>query len=99
MSITKIQKEALALHGARSQAIKAIEEMAELITALTKDLNMSPSNVEEEIADVQIMMEQLKEVYDSKEIEKHRRRKLYRLKKRVENGVQTRLQIGVLQQA
>ena len=44
--------------GIQSQKVKAIEEMAELTQALCKD-----TNIAEEIADVQILLEQLKIVY------------------------------------
>lgn len=55
--------------GHRNQKIKAIEEMGELITALARNLgdkntNLVVENVIEEIADVEILLEQLHLIFD-----------------------------------
>lgn len=52
----------MAIHkyGERHQCIKAIEELGELIQALAMYLNGEDHNVEEEIADTEIMLHQLK---------------------------------------
>lgn len=71
-------------YGFENQKIKAIEEMSELILALCKELNHETNNVEEEIADVIIMIEQLKLIYDNNNIDKHISYKLKRLKNRME---------------
>jgi UDP-galactopyranose mutase len=80
--------------GKQSQKIKAIEELAELIQAIAKGTNLS--NVAEEMADVSIMLDQLKMIYDNaKEVAGWREYKLgklnYRLLKfetqiEIENG-------------
>lgn len=53
-----IHKKALEHFGIENQENKAIEEMAELIQAISKQ-----TNIAEEIADVQIMLDQLKIIY------------------------------------
>lgn len=53
-----IYKQALEHYGIENQENKAIEEMAELIQAICKQ-----SNIAEEIADTQIMLDQLKIIY------------------------------------
>jgi NTP pyrophosphatase (non-canonical NTP hydrolase) len=68
-----IYDQALNHFGIDAQKIKAIEEMAELTQAICKD-----TNIAEEIADVQILLEQLKIVYP--EWEKYKLTKLNRLK-------------------
>lgn len=63
-----------------SQVIKAMEEMAELTQALSKFLLDKEHNVEEEIADVEIMLTQLKIMFDMQGIENWKEYKLNRLK-------------------
>jgi hypothetical protein len=53
-----IHERLLAKFGEENQKLKAIEEMAELIQAIIKG-----TNVAEELADVQIMIDQLKIIY------------------------------------
>jgi hypothetical protein len=53
-----IHQELLQKFGAKNQELKTIEEMAELIQAILKD-----TNIAEEIADVQIMLDQMKIIY------------------------------------
>jgi hypothetical protein len=53
-----IHERLLAKFGKYNQEQKAIEEMAELIQAILKD-----TNIAEEIADVQIMLDQMKIIY------------------------------------
>ena len=67
-------------YGIPSQKNKAIEEMAELTKELCKDIARN-GNVEEitkEIADVEVMLEQLKVVYDidQSEIDKIKEEKI-----------------------
>ncbi len=53
---------AIEKHGKLNQTIQAIQELGELIVALTKgDLD----SILEEIADVEVMIEQLKYMYGS----------------------------------
>ena len=51
--------------GEENQKRIAQEELAELIQAISKDLRGKQHNVEEEIADVIIMIDQLMLMYDS----------------------------------
>jgi NTP pyrophosphatase (non-canonical NTP hydrolase) len=68
-----IYDQALNHFGIDAQKIKAIEEMAELTQAICKD-----TNIAEEIADVSILLEQLKIVYP--DWESYKVKKLNRLK-------------------
>ena len=78
-----ICNKAINSYGNASQKIKAIEEMGELIQAISKSLLDNKNNVEEEIADVEIMLTQLKIMYNLSDIENWRNYKLNRLKERV----------------
>ena len=75
-----ICNKAINSYGNASQKIKAIEEMGELIQAISKSLLDNKNNVEEEIADVEIMLTQLKIMYSLNDIENWRNYKLKRLK-------------------
>ena len=66
--------------GQAIQKVVAMEEMAELAQAISKDLRDKKHNVEEEIADVEIMLSQLKIMYDSNKVEEIKEQKLKRLK-------------------
>lgn len=61
-----ILNDAISCFGADKQTIKAIEELAELTQALSKTLlgYMNGDNLREEIADVEIMLSQLRIMYD-----------------------------------
>lgn len=58
----EVYRKAILDYGKGPQKIKAIEELAELIQALCK--NNRP-NIAEEMADVSIMLDQLKLIYDN----------------------------------
>lgn len=77
-------KRALAAWGSTLQKIKAIEELNELGAALSKALILPGAEtsgaVMSEIADVEIMLAQLKLIYDSKIIGLHKASKLARLR-------------------
>lgn len=90
MNRTEILQKAIATYGEQSQVDMAIEEMAELTKALLKyrrNENMAVSerldNIIEEIADVQIMLDQLKMIYGS--TEKQDEFKLKRLNERLKS--------------
>lgn len=81
---------ALAFYGEAAQIIKCIEELGELTKALAKKFNADPDhlgktidNVHEEIADVEIMLAQMRMVFDSAAIDKFKEDKLERLKQRM----------------
>lgn len=80
---------AIKFFGETNQVNVAIEECSELIKALCKlrrggDL----SSVFEEMADVEIMLEQLKIIFDcDNEVSVYRVKKLSRLKERIEKEI------------
>lgn len=89
----KLYRKAIQTWGTLAQIDKAVEECAELIQALQKrKLDVAPSFIDdvlEEMADVEIMLEQLKDMFDYKFMEDSRfkqmkRMKLKRLEKRLE---------------
>lgn len=69
--------------GKEAQMLMAIEECSELIQALTKVWRgkHSKNNIEEEIADVEIMIGQLKIIFDADKVADWRMTKLERLHK------------------
>lgn len=84
-------------YGTEKQSLKACEELAELIRSISKlRFKLSDENVEnlkEEIADVVIMIEQMKHLYNvsDEEIDRIVEQKLDRTFKRIEeefkNGI------------
>ena len=74
-------KKAIDTFGVANQQLKAVEEMGELIQAIAKALIGKEHNVEEEIADVEIMLTQLKIMYGLKKIEEWKQFKINRLKR------------------
>lgn len=67
-------------------ALKAIEEMGELSAVLSKFLGEDETllpNVQEEIADVLIMMEQLRLIFFPTMVDRKKNEKLVRLERRV----------------
>lgn len=75
-------KKIIDYYGAYAQSVQAIEEMSELTKELCKALNYKSNkeNLVEEIADVQIMLEQLKIInnIDEKTLEKEIQYKIAR---------------------
>lgn len=87
----KVVREAIRHYGYDHQIMVAVEEMGELLQALSKfkrhegDIN----NIIEEIADVEIMMQQLCLMFECyEEVVAVRRQKIERLKKRLEDEIQ-----------
>jgi len=70
-------------YGRQAQTLKCIEEMAELTQALLKN-----TNIAEEIADVEIMLEQIKYLYfiDNEEVGKIKDYKINRTLERIANN-------------
>ena len=58
-----IHQKALHHYGAKSQINMLIEEMAELMQAISKERRCLEHNIPEEIADVQIVLDQIKLLY------------------------------------
>lgn len=74
--------QAVAILGKKSQCIMAMEEMSELTKAITKNLRgkHNVADISEEMADVEIMLEQLKVIYGNRaEVDNYRAGKLVRL--------------------
>lgn len=88
MSEQEIYEVAIEKYGANHQETKAIEEMSELIKEICKNKD-GEDNVEqiaEEIADVQIMLEQMKILFDCENaVCFWTDEKLQRLQKRIEH--------------
>ena len=64
--IHPILKKALDFWGEKAQMLMVVEEMSELTKEILKNVNRSQNNIDEiaeETADVEIMLEQLKENY------------------------------------
>lgn len=89
-----ILKKAIRHYGRQHQQTKAVEELAELQTAILKSLDgrCDMKNIVEEIADVEIMLVQLKKMFLIKpeELDLIKTEKILRLKRRmeVEKGLQ-----------
>ncbi len=84
----EISEAAVHKYGYRNQVLKAIEEFAELQRALARYSanwmgNEEADNVHEEIADVEIMMAQLRLMFDPNEIDEWKDSKLERLARMV----------------
>lgn len=101
MTSKEIMQCAIAHYGAKSQIDMAIEEMSELTKALLKHrraeavtplkvehltaVSNARSNMIEEIADVEIMIEQLKIMFHCEEkVQEWKDKKIARLQKRLE---------------
>lgn len=83
MDKLKVMEKAIDTFGEGMQKIVAMEELAELQQALSKDIRGKEHNVEEEIADVYIMLWQLGIMYDKKKIDECIDKKIDRLDKRL----------------
>ena len=66
MNEKEILKSALSLYGSTAQTVVAIEELSELQKELCKSLRFGANrqHIAEEIADVQIMLEQMMILYE-----------------------------------
>lgn len=78
-----IYKQAIAKWGPELQMIVAIEELSELQKAICKYLRGSMTNVEEEIADVKIVLRQLEIMFEKEKIDGWENVKLERLAQRI----------------
>lgn len=74
--------------GKNPQMLQVIEEMSELIKEILKNVNRGKDNISdiiEETADVEIMLEQLKCCYNIKqEVEDYKKQKLLKIAKRLD---------------
>lgn len=83
---TAVCKRAVEAYGKEHQLIICMEEMAELTKELTKNLRgrCNLQDISEEVADVEIMLEQVKVIFDLKEeVSEAKEAKLLRLQKRI----------------
>lgn len=81
-------QEIISYFGEDNQKLKAIEELSELTIAIINTKNDKTENLIEEIADVEIMLKQLKIIYkiDKSEIKKAKQFKIERTLKMIEEG-------------
>lgn len=85
-------KEIVIHYGTKAQRLKAIEELTELAEVLIKDINKREyhrAEILEEVADVHIMLLQLKEIYrfTDEELEKMIDSKIRRTMRRVKDEI------------
>lgn len=89
MDCREIEKKIIQTYGIQSQSLVACEEFGELIQAISKTVRggYGTDNLVEEMADSEIMMEQLAIFYgiDRKRIDEVKRYKLERQIKRIED--------------
>lgn len=79
-----IYDQAISQYGINAQVDMLIEEMAELMMALLHDRRGRKSNIPEEIADVQIMLEQIIQFFGIENAVKEQKdRKIMRLSERL----------------
>lgn len=89
ISEAEVLQRALDTYGSLPQIVMAFEEMSELQKELCKYLRgkYSPANIAEEIADVEIMIEQMKMLFCcADDVRNERRRKVERLKERLDDA-------------
>lgn len=83
-----IYHRALKTWGKNPQMLQVIEGMSELIKEILKNVNRGKDNISdiiEETADVEIMLEQLKCCYNIKqEVEDYKKQKLLKIAKRLD---------------
>ncbi len=85
----QVLQRALDTYGSRAQVVMVFEEMSELQKELCKYLRGRGSfeHIAEEIADVEIMLEQMKMLFFcANDVRDVRRCKVERLKERLDNG-------------
>lgn len=78
-NIHSVCQKAIYTYGAEHQQVKALEELGELSSAIARAIIGDEHNVEEEIADVEIMLVQLRLMFTAKNIDELKTNKLERL--------------------
>ena len=85
--INNVLKRALNTWGEEAQMLMVVEEMSELIKEILKNINRKKDNVAEiveETADVEIMLEQLKENYQIfDKVEIYKKEKIKKIEQRL----------------
>lgn len=99
MTSKETMYKAINTYGVGNQMIKTVEELSELSQALCKSLIRlnytkekisleSVDNIFEEMADVEIMLEQCKIMFQcDKEVNEWKHKKIERLERRLEGGI------------
>jgi len=89
MKTETLYERALRVWGKEPQMLQVIEEMSELIKEILKNVNRKKDNVSEiieETADVEIMLEQLKCCYNIKEaVEDYKKEKIKKIECRLDS--------------
>ena len=84
-----VLKRALETWGEQPQMLMVVEEMSELMKEILKNINRKKNNIDEiieETADVEIMLEQLKENYQIVEkVEAYKKDKIKIIEQRLDN--------------
>jgi len=93
----KVLRRALVEWGEDLQIDIAIEELSELTTELARRQRgrEKPSSIQEEIADVQLCLDQLKMMYGQTQVAEQQREKLERLEGRLASTDNNRNEEGV----
>lgn len=85
--IDKALKRALNFWGEKAQMLMVVEEMSELTKEILKNINRGKNNIDElaeETADVEIMLEQLKENYNiAEKVEAYKKDKIKIIEQRL----------------
>jgi len=91
MKQISLYRRAISQWGYQAQIDMALEELLELAHAIMKFSrranDFTTTKIEEEIADVEIMMAQLKLIFNKNRINKIKAKKKRRLQKRLEEGL------------
>lgn len=89
--MTDILKKAIATYGVNKQERQAVEECCELCVAINHKQRGRKHNIAEEIADVEIMLEQLIIIHDCRsDVDKIKKEKIERLQRKLQeadNGI------------
>lgn len=89
MKLTEWQQDVadvcMAHYGREAQTIKAIEELAELVVVLARSRNQAvhPASIQEEIADVIVMVGQMRAIWGASEVDEWIQRKMIRMAQRL----------------
>lgn len=87
--VNPVLKRALETWGEEAQMLMVVEEMSELMKEVLKNINRKKNNIAEiieETADVEIMLEQLKENYKiAEKVETYKAEKIKLIAKRLDD--------------
>lgn len=84
IDIDPIAEKAIEFFGKEKQIAKALEELGELIAAISKSYNHENNlNIIDEIADVQIMIRQLRSIYGKSQVDGRIEFKMNRLMEKI----------------